>query len=201
MPEWLATTLKIVGGVAIIAGCAVGSILTCGTLSVVLAGAAIGSIAGGVGAGISTALSGGDIHDFANAFLMSTATGALSGAVAASTLDVGAQIAINATLGAINYAGTQDLSGNQITLGGLLVNAGIGAICGGIGQSGWMQELPSALFATASLKNALKYVGALAGKESLIRMTLPTFILGGVGGGLYGRISEYFNPNGNFIGI
>lgn len=41
MPEWLSTTLKIVGGVAIIAGCIVGSIFTGGAL-VVLASAAIG---------------------------------------------------------------------------------------------------------------------------------------------------------------
>ena len=41
MPEWLSTALKIVGGVAIIAGCIVGSIFTGGAL-VVLASAAIG---------------------------------------------------------------------------------------------------------------------------------------------------------------
>lgn len=41
----------------------------------------------------------------------------------------------------------------------------------------------------------------IAGKESLIRMTLPAFLLRGVGGGIYGRLSAQFNPNGNFIGI
>ena len=41
----------------------------------------------------------------------------------------------------------------------------------------------------------------IARKESLIRMTLPAFLLGGVGGGIYGRLSAQFNPNGNFIGI
>lgn len=201
MPEWLSTTLKIAGGVAIIAGCVVGSIFTGGALSVVLAGAAIGAIAGGIGAGISTAVSGGNIHDFANAFLMGTATGAISGAVAASPLGVGAQMAINAALGAANYMGVQLLSGGRITLGGLLVNIGIGAVCGWIGQSGWMQELPVTLFAAFGVKNALKHVVLLVGKETLLRMTLPAFALGGVGGGIYGRISEYFNPNGNFIGV
>ena len=201
MPEWLSTTLKIIGGVAIIAGCVVGSIFTGGALSVVLAGAAIGAAAGGIGAGISTAVSGGDIHDFANAFLMSTAMGALSGAAAASPLGVGAQIGINAVLGAANYAGTQGLSGNKVTLGGLIINAGIGAACGWIGQSGWMKDLPAALFAGLGAKNALKHVVMIAGKESLLRMTLPAFFVGGVGGGIYGRISEYCNPYGNFIGI
>jgi hypothetical protein len=41
----------------------------------------------------------------------------------------------------------------------------------------------------------------IAGKESLLRMTLPAFFIGGVGGGIYGRISEYCNPYGNFIGF
>ena len=201
LPEWLSTTLKIIGGVAIIAGCVVGSIFTGGALSVVLAGAAIGATAGGIGAGISTAVSGGDIHDFANAFLMSTATGAISGAVAASPLGVGAQIGINAALGAGNYVGTQLLSGGNITLGGLVVNAVIGALCGWIGQSGWMQGQTTSAFVAFAGKNALKHVVGMVGTETLLRMTLPAFILGGVGGGIYGRLSSHFNPNGNFIGI
>ncbi len=201
MPKWLSTTLKIVAGVVIIAGCVVGSIYTGGALSVLLAGAAIGAAAGGIGAGISTAVSGGDIHDFANAFLMSTSTGAISGAFAASQFGVFAQMGVNALLGAANYAGTQGLSGDKITLGGLIVNAGIGAVCGLIGKGGWMQDIPAALFAGTSVKNALKYVGILAGKEALLRMTLPSFFIGGIGGGIYGRISKYYNPFGDFIGI
>ena len=41
----------------------------------------------------------------------------------------------------------------------------------------------------------------ITGKESLLRMTLSAFFIGGVGGGLYGRISNTFNKNGNFIGF
>ena len=200
-PEWLSTILKIVAGVVIIAGCVVCSIFTGGALSVVLAGAAIGASAGGIGAGISTAISGGNIHDFANAFLMSTTTGAISGAVAASPLGVGAQIGINAALGAFNYAGTQLLSGGNITLGGLLVNTGVGAICGWIGQSGWMQGQTTSAFVTFAGKNALKHIVYMVGTETLLRIALPALILGGVGGGIYGRLSSQFNPNGNFIGI
>mgnify|MGYP003317952055 CR=1 FL=1 len=40
----------------------------------------------------------------------------------------------------------------------------------------------------------------IAGTESLLRMILPSVIIGGVGG-LYGRISNTFNKNGNFIGF
>ena len=201
MPKWLSTTLKITAGVAIIAGCVVGSILTGGALSVALAGAAIGAAAGGVGAGIATAVSGGDINDFANAFLMSTAAGAVSGAVAASPLKVGGQKVVNALLGTINYMGTQLLNGDNITIGGIIFNAGVGAICGHIGKNGWMSDIPAALFASAGLKNALKHVVCIAGTESLLRMILPSVIIGGVGGGLYGRISNTFNKNGNFIGF
>jgi hypothetical protein len=49
-------------------------------------------------------------------------------------------------------------------------------------------------------KNALKHVVGMVGTETLLRMTLPAFLLGGVGGGIYGRLSAQFNPNGNFIG-
>lgn len=201
MPEWLSTTLKIAGGAAIIAGCVAGSILTCGTLSVVLAGAAIGAAAGGIGAGISTAISGGDVHDFANSFLMSTATGAISGAVAAGPWGTWAQAGVNAALGAINYAGTQKLSGGKITIGGLATNAVFGFACGWIGQNGWMQGDKTASFIVFSGKNALKHVFSMVGTETLLRMTLPAMGIGGLGGGIYGRVSEYFNPEGNFIGI
>lgn len=141
-----------------------------------------------------------NIHDFSSAFLMSTSTGAISGAIAASPLGVGAQVIINATLGALNYTCTQLLSDGRITLGGLVINAGIGALCGWIGQSGWMQDLPAALFAESSIKNALKNIMLIAGKEALLKMIIPVIILGGAGG-IYGRLSSSFNPNGNFIGI
>ena len=41
----------------------------------------------------------------------------------------------------------------------------------------------------------------MVGEKSLRRMILPTIAFGGAGGGIYGRISSRFNPNGNFIGI
>ena len=182
MPEWLSTTLKIVGGVAIIAGCIVGSIFTGGALSVVLAGAAIGATTSGIGAGISTAVSGGNINDFANAFLMSTLTGAISGAVAASPLGVGIQMGINSVLSMANYVG-------------------VGAICGWIGQSGWMQGQTTSAFIAFAGKNALKHVVSMVGMKSLLEMTLPGIFLGGIGGGMYARASSIINPNGNFIGF
>ena len=201
MPEWLSTTLKIVGGVAIIAGCIVGSIFTGGALSVVLAGAAIGATTGGIGAGISTAVSGGNINDFANAFLMSTLTGAISGAVAASPLGVGIQMGINSVLSMANYAGTQAMSGGKITLGGLIFNAGVGVICGKIGKNGWMQGQTTSAFIAFAGKNALKHVVGMVGMKSLLEMTLPGIFIGGIGGGMYARANSIINPNGSFIGF
>ena len=146
MPEWLSITLKIVGGVAIISGCVVGSIFTGGTLSVVLAGATI-----------------------------EVTTGGISGAVAASPLGVGVQIGINSALGAVNYVGTQLFSGDNITLGELIFNAGVGAICGWIGQSGWMQGQITSAFSAFTGENALKHVAGMIGMKSLFKMTLPVF--------------------------
>ena len=146
MPEWLSITLKIVGGVAIISGCVVGSIFTGGTLSVVLAGATI-----------------------------EVTTGGISGAVAASPLGVGVQIGINSALGAVNYVGTQLFSGDNITLGELIFNAGVGAICGWIGQSGLMQGQTTSAFSAFTGENALKHVAGMIGMKSLFKMTLPVF--------------------------
>lgn len=196
MPEWLSATLKLVVG-----GYYCWLHFTGGALSVVLAGAAIGATTGGIGAGISTAVSGGNINDFANAFLMSTLTGAISGAVAASPLGVGAQIGINSVLNMANYAGTQAMSGGKITLGGLIFNAGVGAICGKIGKNGWMQGQTTSAFIAFAGKNALKHVVSMVGMKSLLEMTLPGIFLGGIGGGMYARASSIINPNGNFIGF
>ena len=138
MPEWLSTTLKIVGG-----GYYCWLHFTGGTLSVVLAGAAIGATTSGIGA----AVSGGNINDFANAFLMSTLTGAISGAVASSPLGVGAQIGINSVLSMANYVG-------------------VGAICGKIGKNGWMQGQTTSAFIVFEGKNALKHVVGMVGMES-----------------------------------
>ena len=132
---------------------------------------------------------------------MSTLTGAISGAVTASPLGVGDQIGINSVLNMVNYAGTQAMSGGKITLGGLIFNAGVGAMCGWIGQSGWMQGQTTSAFVAFAGKNALKHVVGMVGMKSLLEMTLPGIFLGGIGGGIYARLSSSLNPNGNFIGF
>ena len=198
--DW-ASIGKIAVGVTIIAGLVVGSIFTGGMLSVVLAGAAIGAIAGGIGAGISTAVSGGSIHDFANSFLVGTITGAISGAVAASNLGVGWQVAINSILGVANYVANQKLSGNDITLGGIVFNAIVGGVCGYIGGSGWIQGQKTSAFIAFSGKNALKHVIPMVGLESILKMIIPAFVLSGIGGGIYGKLSAQYNKQGEFFGI
>ena len=76
-----------------------------------------------------------------------------------------------------------------------------GFACGFIGQNGWMQEWKTCSFITFGGRNALKHVVSMVGTETLLRMTLPAFAIGGIGGGIYGRISEFFNPEGSFFGI
>ena len=50
-------------------------------------------------------------------------------------------------------------------------------------------------------KNAMYDVIHMVGKESLLRMTVPSLFTGGILGGIYARVSSRLNPNGNFIGI
>lgn len=78
--------------------------------------------------------------------------------------------------------------------------AGVGAICGWIGQSGWMQGQTTSTFIAFAGKNALKHVVGMVGMKSLLEMTLPGIFLGSIGG-MYARASSIINPNGNFIGI
>ena len=201
MPEWLETTLKIVGGVTIIAGCIVGSIFTGGMLSVILAGAAVGAIAGGVSAGISTAVSGGSIHDFGSAFLMSTITGAASGAVCASPLGMWAQAGINAGISALTYVGTQLMNEDNITLGGLVSSSIFGFATGAIGGNGWMQSSGVKAFIESGAKGFIKNIVSNVGISSLVRIGAPAVGLGGISSALYGKyVANKYNPNGNFWG-
>ena len=55
------------------------------------------------------------------------------------------------------------MSGGKITLGGLIFNAGVGAICGKIGKNGWMQGQTTSAFIAFAGKNALKHVVGMVG--------------------------------------
>ena len=58
-----------------------------------------------------------------------------------------------------------------------------------------------AVFAALASKNASKNIITVVGRKSLLRMSIPAIVLGGFGGEIYGRISEFFNPDGEFIGF
>ena len=64
-----------------------------------------------------------------------------------------------------------------------------------------MQGQTTSIFVAFAGKNALKHIVGMVGIETLLRMSLPAFLLGGVGEGIYGILSAQFNPKGNFIGI
>ena len=63
-------------------------------------------------------------------------------------------------------------------------------------QNGWMQSQTTSAFIAFTGQNALKHSIGMLGVETLLRMTMPALVIGGVGGGLYGRFSD---TNGNFI--
>jgi len=193
---------KITGGLVLIGGLVAGTILTGGALSIVLAGAAIGAIGGGVGAGVSTILSGGNISDFANAFLVGTVSGAISGAIAASPLGIGSQIAVNSLLGAANYSATQALSGQKITLGGLVANTVLGGAMGFVGGNGFMNGNTAAnAFAAFGGRNFFSHLVQYVSMNTLYRVGVNSLVLGGTASGAYSRfISNKFNEEGAFFG-
>jgi len=202
--DW-ASIGKIAAGVAIVAGLVVGSVFTGGTLSVVLAGAAIGAGAGFLGGGISGLASGGGLAGFANGALAGTITGAISGAFAASPLGLGWQIGINAIIGAGNYSLNQVFSGSKLTLGGLIAGALTGAIMGWLGGAGWLhgsvgQLLKSDVLFNLSknfISNALGYLG----KEFLTKFIVAT-VTTNIAGGIYGYLENTFlNKEGKFFGF
>ena len=64
-----------------------------------------------------------------------------------------------------------------------------------------MQGQKTSAFVAFAGKNTLKHIFGMVGTETLLRMTLPTFVIGGFGGGIYNGISSCFNKAGNFVGI
>ncbi len=190
---------KISIGVVLIGTLAIGSVLTGGLLSVVLAGATIGAIGGAVGGGISGLVSGGGLQGFANGFLAGSITGAISGAVGASPLGLGFQMAINTGLGMVNYAMVQGLNGQKITLGGLVVSGILGCAGGYLGGDGWMKGVKDLLRIDVT-KNFLKVALSYAGLNWTLKALANSLLLSGVSGGLYGRITSWLNKEGNFIG-
>ncbi len=188
IPQWLGTTLKIVAGVTIIVGCVAASVMTGGIASAIFAGAAVGAGLGAFSAGVATAINDGTIDDFANSFLVSTMTGAISGGVAASPIGIGGQIATNAFLGASNYAFTEILSGNKPVIEDTLVNAGFGALSGAFGGKGWLTDDVAYMYASHVGRNAFKQITHIARDFSLFRMVFPAGIISGGLGGAYGKI-------------
>lgn len=195
---------KITAGVTIIGGLVVGTILTGGALSVVLAGASIGAISGAIGATVSTTISG-DWDNFGNNFLMGTFAGGVSGAVAASPLGLGWQIGINTALGVANYAATTAINGGDITLGGLLFSGISGSLAGSVGGSGFMNGNSMAnSFIAFGGKNFFNGLGTNfmnTGLEIFVRNSINAFIVGGALNGGYSQLSSWLNREGRFLGI
>jgi len=200
---------KIGASILLIAGLAVATVATGGAASVILAGATIGAAGGFAGAtisaGISAIGSGWDWNAWGNSALIGTAFGALSGAAGGTSWGLGAQIGINSALGVGNYAATSLISGNQMTLGGLVFNAFAGAIAGRIGGAGAMNSGTSlaSVFTAFGGRNFFAAMSVNFSKKiafDLLKEGVNAVIIGGALDGGYAQLHNIFNPYGNFIG-
>lgn len=139
--KWWMNALKIAGATLIVATLvAAATLVTGGTATVVLAGAAMGSaaglIGGGISGGISSVISGGNFWDgFANGSLNGAITGGISGAFAASSIGVWGQVGINMLISGTNYAIANYNNFNWLDFG---MNTFIGGLAGFVGGDGWM---------------------------------------------------------------
>ena len=140
--KWWMNALKIAGAILIVATLTVAATLvTGGTATVALAGAAMGSaaglIGGGISAGISSVISGGNFVDgFANGALSGSITGGISGAFAASSMGVWGQVGINMLISGANYTITNHNNFNWLDF---VMNTLIGGLAGFVGGNGWMK--------------------------------------------------------------
>ena len=195
---------KVVAGVVIIGGLVVGSIFTGGMLSIVLTGAAMGAIFGGLGSVVSTLITG-DWDNFGNTFLIGTIAGGISGAFGATGFNVGWQIGINAVIGVGNYSLTTIMNGDSITIGGLVSSAIFGAVAGAVGGNGLMKgnQLTDAFIAFNG-KNFFSTMSANLSRfiRPFIKQIFSYLIIGGLFNGLYAQlVQKNFNPDGDFFGF
>ena len=152
-----------------------------------MAGAAIGASAGFLGGGISGVVSGGGLAGFANGALLGTVTGAISGAVGAWTGNIAVQMGVNAILSAGSYMAGQAISGEKITWGGLLLNAGLGAGIGFFAGPGWNSVAMGSklLLKDVALnisKNFLRHTITFLGIPGIIKLFSVNVIAGLVSG-------------------
>lgn len=150
-------------------------------------------------------MSGGGLAGFANGALLGSITGAISGAVAASGLGVGWQMCINAVLNIGNYMTSQAISGGEITLGGLFVNAGLGAFLGFVGRHGWTNAAMGGKLLLQDVamnmsKNFLQHTVAYLGKKFFVEFVSAN-ILAGLANGGYSWLTNIFNKEGSFFGL
>ncbi len=155
--KWWWNTLKIVGAISIVATLTIAAtIVTGGTATVLLAGAAMGSaaglIGGGISGGISSVISGGNFIDgFANGALSGSITGGVSGAFAASSVGIWGQVGINMLISGTNYTITNYNNFDLLDFG---INMFIGGLAGFVGGDGWMK--PCTTFAYDLALNGVK---------------------------------------------
>ena len=140
-------------------------------------GAALGGIISGGLEFISQAQAGG-AYDISK-ILIATASGAAGGLFAATSLKIGAQIAINAGIGVGSYIADSVSHNEAITLGGVISNGLAGVASGAIGGHGVNGKMLQNSWKVAN-KTIAKEVRRNSYKYSAKRIAQKTAVKAGI---------------------
>ncbi len=143
--KWLVAGLTAVVAVAVVGAIAAAAFFTAGAalaVAVVACAAVAGVVAGGVNA-VTQYITKGEV-DWSEV-VIATSCGAVSGAVAATPLGVGGQMAVNGVLGGVQSALTG--GGKEDIMEGIA----IGIICGRMGGAGFVNGWPKSGYVNREL--------------------------------------------------
>ncbi|MFL2122927.1 RHS repeat-associated core domain-containing protein [Marinilactibacillus psychrotolerans] len=114
----------------------------------VLAGGAIGGLIGGSANLIDQVMTEGWDNVSWKEVAVNTATGAASGAIAGTGIGLVGAISANSALNMANYTGTQYVNNESVEWDELAFSGGVGAIAGGIGGAGVLDQDTVRFFGT-----------------------------------------------------
>ena len=167
-PEGTSTVesiFKVIGAAVLVGASIVGAICSGNQY---LIGAAIGGVAGMFTSCLADYVDGGmDFESFADSLFSGATTGMLSGALAATGLNVWTQGVGNAIIAGADYMFTQWTNGEDLDTGEFLASTAVGFISGLAGGNGLTHQTSKA-FGKLFLKSITKEASKLATRELLL---------------------------------